>query len=141
MRSKWVDTSSSSLEATHAADHLQKALITIAYAIANSRKSSRLFSGSLLTQFYSDKVDWDVTRFADQVKNTHPRSDGKPALEDLNLAKYFRNPKLGDLDEPGTIVDKFGRIMVWYLPGIFFPSLMVSPARLLFDSEYNLPSS
>jgi hypothetical protein len=80
---------------------------------------------SLLTH-YLDKVDWDIVRFADRVKNTRPRPDGEPALEDLNLAKYFTNPELGDLDEPSTIVDKFGRIIVWYLPGIFFASLIVS---------------
>ena len=95
---------------------------------------------SLLTH-YLDKVDWDIARFSDRVKNTRPRPDGEPALEDLNLAKYFTNPELGDLDEPSTIVDKFGRIIVWYLLGIFFACLIVSPSCLMFVAKSNLPSS
>lgn len=73
-----------------------------------------------------DQVDWDVTRFADRVKNTHPRDNGEPALDDLNLTKYFKNPELGDVNEPATLVDRYDRIMVWYLPDIFYPSLIVS---------------
>jgi hypothetical protein len=113
------------LEAPQTTDYLQMALITIAYAIANPCKPSGLlydFSANMLL----DKVDWDVMRFADRVKNTRPRPDGKPAVEDLKLDKFFRNPELGDLDEPTTIIDKFGRIIVWYLPGILHPSLIVS---------------
>ena len=78
-----------------------------------------------------DEVDWDATRFADQVKNTRPHPNGEQAVEDLNLEKYFKNPVLGDLDEPATIVDRFARIMVWYLPDVLYPSLIVSPACLL----------
>lgn len=96
---------------------------------------------SLLTYYYLDEVDWDVARFAERVKNTRPRPDGEPALEDVNLAKYFTTSELGDLDEPSTIVDKFGQIIVWYLPGMFFACLIVSPSCLLFVTKNNLPSS
>jgi hypothetical protein len=140
MRAKWVDVSCKSLQASQTADHLQKALVTIAYAIANPRKPSKLFAG-FSANYNLDKVDWDITRYADRVKNTHPRPDGEPAPDDVNLEKYFRNPELGDLDEPATIVDRFDRIMVWYLPGIFFACLMVSPTQLLFGSESKLSSS
>jgi hypothetical protein len=71
-------------------------------------------------------------RFADRVKNTRPRPNGEPAIDDLNLEKFFTNPELGDLNEPATIVDIFGRIMVWYLPDILHPSLLVGPVHPLF---------
>jgi hypothetical protein len=125
----WQDSCSKSLEAPQTADHLQKALITIVYAIANSCELSALFPG-FPTNTILDEIDWDVTRFADRVKNTRPRDDGQPAAEDLNLEKYCGNPELGDLDELATLIDKFGRIVVWYLPGIFYYSLIVSPADL-----------
>ena len=86
----------------------------------------------------SDQVDWDVTQFADRVKNTHPQENGKPAVEDLNLDKFFRNSELGDLKEPATIVDRFGHIMVWYLPEIFYPFLIVSPIIFYLASENNV---
>lgn len=131
LRSKWVDASAESLEAPQTTDYLQKALITIAYAIANPCKLSGLsynFSANILL----DEVGWDVVRFADRVKNTRPHPNGEPAIDDLNLQKFFVNPELGDLDEPSTVVDKFGRIMVWYLPGILHRSLIVSPVHHLF---------
>ena len=53
------------------------------------------------------------------MKNAYPSPDGDTATEDARLAKYFENPQLGDFDEPATILDRHGRIMVWYLPFIF----------------------
>src|SRR5260370_4000182 len=73
-----------------------------------------------------DEVEWDVTRLADRVKNTQPQTNAEVAAEDIKLARFFNNPEFGDLDEPATIVDKFGRIIVWYLSGIFHPSVLVS---------------
>lgn len=137
LRSTWEDASSKSLEAPQTVDHLQKALITIAYAIGNSCEPSALlpvFSANTIV----DEADWDVTRLADRVKNTRPRGNGEPAVEDLQLERYFSNPELGDLDEPATIVDQFGRIMVWYLPGIFYASLIVSLAVFHIVSKNNL---
>ncbi|KIM71853.1 hypothetical protein PILCRDRAFT_16668 [Piloderma croceum F 1598] len=65
------------------------------------------------------KADWDVTRLADRVKNTHPRANGETSIEDAILEKYFKNPQFGDIDIPATMLDQHGRIMVWYLPRIF----------------------
>lgn len=141
LRSTWVDASTKSLEAPQTTDYLQRALITIAYAIANPCKLSGL-SYDFSANISLDKVDWDVMRFADRVKNTRPRPNGEPAIDDLNLEKFFTNPELGDLHEPATIVDIFGRIMVWYLPDILHPSLIVGPVHLLYLlSESNLSSS
>ena len=75
--------------------------------------------------FLTEKTKWDVTRFADRVKNVHPRADGDNSTEDTRLAKFFTNPHFGDVDEPSTILDWHGRIMVWYLPGIFSPHRVV----------------
>lgn len=65
-------------------------------------------------------------RFADRVKNTRPREDGTPAVEDENLRKHFVNPELGLLNEPATILDEHDRIMAWHLPDILHPSMVVS---------------
>ena len=75
--------------------------------------------------FLTEKTEWDVTRFADRVKNVRPRADGDNSTEDTRLAKFFTNPHFGDVDEPSTILDWHGRIMVWYLPGIFPPHRVV----------------
>jgi len=71
------------------------------------------------------KTEWDVTRFSDRVKNARPRANGDSSVEDTRLAKFFVNPQFGDMDEPSTILDRHGRIMVWYLPHIFAPCRVV----------------
>jgi hypothetical protein len=43
------------------------------------------------------------------------------------LKKKFKMPGgSGYIDEPATVVDKFGRILLWYLPGIISTSRIVS---------------
>jgi hypothetical protein len=37
----------------------------------------------------------------------------------MRFAKYYKNPKLGELEEPATVLDMDGRIMLWHLPHIF----------------------
>ena len=73
----------------------------------------------------ADKADWDVTRLADRVKNMRPHGDGDTSIEDAILEKYFKNPQFGDIDMPATMLDRHGRIMVWYLPRIFSVHRMV----------------
>jgi hypothetical protein len=69
------------------------------------------------------------------VKNARPSPDGDTAAEDARLAKYFENPQLGDFDEPATILDRHGCIMVWYLPFIFsmyrVVRVSISPFQLM----------
>jgi hypothetical protein len=72
-----------------------------------------------------DKTEWDVTRFAERVKNSRPRVDGDNSAEDARLAKFFVNPDFGDMDEPCTILDQYGRIIMWYLPHLFAPRWVV----------------
>ena len=82
--------------------------------------------------FVADKTEWDVTRFAERVKNTRPCIDGDNFAEDARLAKFFVNPNFGDVDEPCTMLDRHGRIMVWYLPHIFVSGRVVSTTIILF---------
>jgi hypothetical protein len=73
----------------------------------------------LLICLVVDKTEWDVARFAERVKNSRARFDGDNSTEDARLAKFFVNPNFGDMDEPCTILDRYGRIITWYLPHIF----------------------
>jgi hypothetical protein len=86
------------------------------------------------------KVKWDVARLADRVKNAHLYADGNTTAEDARLAKYFENPQLGNLNEPATILDCHGHIMVWYLPYIFSMYRVVRVSISLIQSM-NRPSS
>ena len=58
---------------------------------------------------------------ADCVKNTRPRADGDNSAEDVRLAKYFNNPEIGELNEPATVLDRHGHIMLWHLPHVTSP--------------------
>lgn len=77
-----------------------------------------------------DRTEWDITRFSDWVKNLRPRSDFELAAEDQKLAKFFKNPNFGHLDEPATLLDCNGLIMAWHLPDIFQVFQVVSTIRV-----------
>jgi hypothetical protein len=67
-----------------------------------------------------------VERLADRVKNTRPQeNDANASVEDKRLAKYFKNPQFGEFDEPATVIDRHGRIILWYLPLIISVYRMV----------------
>jgi hypothetical protein len=81
----------------------------------------------------ADQTNWDVTRLADRVKNSR-RVDEDVSAEDMSLAKYFENPELGEFTLPATVLDRHGRIMVWYLPYIFSPHRVVCASAVLIRS-------
>jgi hypothetical protein len=102
--------------------------------------------GILLTYFkLSEFTDWDITCFADKVKNPKVAEDGAESKTDLSLHKYFEQMNFGDLTEPTTILDMHGRIMVWALPGMLHPNRLVRRLqnfRCLFvnasQADYNV---
>jgi hypothetical protein len=71
------------------------------------------------------QTEWDVTRFADSVKNTKVDGD-KEAKADLRLPLYFRQAEFGKLTTPATILDMHGRVMVWALPGVLNSKRLVN---------------
>ena len=48
----------------------------------------------------------------------HPQTDGGTSKEDDRLAKHYNNPCFGELEEPATVLDRHGRIILWSLPFI-----------------------
>lgn len=61
-------------------------------------------------------MDWDVDRFADTVPSGKFQSDKDIQKYICQLQQRFGIGDLGSFDEPLTVVDKHGRIFVWYLP-------------------------
>jgi len=70
------------------------------------------------------QTEWDITRFADKVKNTKV-DEIKESQEDLTLSIYFPQARFGKLTDPATILDLHGKVMVWALPGVLHPKRMV----------------
>ena len=50
-----------------------------------------------------------------------------PEWEKEVLAQYFKVRAQGHKDSPCTVLDRHGRIIVWYLPDIIHPLRVVSP--------------
>ena len=69
---------------------------------------------------------WDLDRFKDKVKNGKVRTDGSEHDSDANLVKFFEAANIGKLNLPTTVLDRFGRVMVWALPGVLHPKRVVS---------------
>jgi hypothetical protein len=42
----------------------------------------------------------------------------KESESDARLAKFFTHEYIGTIEEPATVVDVHGRILMWYLPDI-----------------------
>jgi hypothetical protein len=77
-----------------------------------------------------------VERLADRVKNPRPDTEKGTSIEDDRLAQYFENPQFGEFDEPATIIDDHGHIMLWYLPLIFSCYRVVMFFAVLFYFRY-----
>jgi hypothetical protein len=64
-------------------------------------------------------VPWDVEVFA-AASVAHHVPVGttlSPAPANKTLMSKFPTPELGPFKEPTTLVDLYGRIIIWYLPG------------------------
>ena len=106
-------------------DEFHRIALTVAFALSNPCKFHHYFTYMWFI-LQSDQTDWDVERLADRVKNTRPQEgDANASVEDKRLAKYFKNPQFGEFDEPATVIDRHGRIILWYLPLIISVYRMV----------------
>jgi hypothetical protein len=72
------------------------------------------------------KTEWDASRFANRAKNSRADMNGKVSVADAKLAEYLKGSSFGTLTEPTTILDQYGRIMVWALPGLLHSKRVVS---------------
>jgi hypothetical protein len=72
------------------------------------------------------KTKWDVSRLANRVKNSRVETSGKISAADAKLTEYFEESFFGTLTKPTTILDQYGRIMVWALPGLLHSKRVVS---------------
>jgi hypothetical protein len=72
------------------------------------------------------KTEWDVSRLATRVKTSRVDASGKVSTADEKLKKYFKGSSLGILTKPTTILDQYGRVMVWALPGLLHSRRIVS---------------
>lgn len=50
---------------------------------------------------------------------------------DRNLNAFYQQEALGEVDSPAVLTDKYGRILLWYLPDILGDQLKVSSTNVL----------
>jgi hypothetical protein len=68
-------------------------------------------------------VDFDADRLSDSVKSS-VEMEGHTSSSNSRLPKYFKLPNLGRIEQPSMIVDRHGKVLVWYLPGILIGRLV-----------------
>lgn len=61
------------------------------------------------------RLDWDMARYAARLG---PQDRGRNKRKNESLANAYPNPNIGEVTQPATIVDKDGRLVGWYLPGL-----------------------
>lgn len=67
-----------------------------------------------------------MDRFASKVNAGIYAEEERLSKELERLNKYFELPELGPRNEPATVLDEHGRILVWYLPDILSIQRVVS---------------
>jgi hypothetical protein len=65
-----------------------------------------------------EELPWDADRYAEAVKNTIEK-EGEESSSNEKLAAHFLQAELGVIGDPAVVTDMFGKILIWYLPGIF----------------------
>ncbi|KIJ10451.1 hypothetical protein PAXINDRAFT_16536 [Paxillus involutus ATCC 200175] len=111
---KWTSVPDLCLEATASELEWRRAADTIAFAVLN--------------HIY---VNWDVDRYSEKAKCSPVKVDNE--ARQAKLGKFFELKDVGKMEEPCTIVDRHGRILLWYLPKLMYPSrvAMVNNSLLL----------
>jgi hypothetical protein len=68
---------------------------------------------------YKERTNWDIERYAEHISL---RNTGVPDDFDKLLQSKFE-PLAGDIIRilPLTVADRHGKLLLWYLPGIFTP--------------------
>ena len=70
-------------------------------------------------------MDWDFDRFSEAVKVGVRQQEGR-ARQQKSLALFFNKASVGKIDKPTTLVDRHGRMLVWFFPDILCPGRTVS---------------
>jgi hypothetical protein len=98
-----------------------------------TRVSLNSFSHDLYTHCnpYIVQTTWDIDRYADSMKHVKLLAKGAQLDQRENelarLSKYFELPQnFGHQHEPAVVLDKHGRIVIWYLPNILSEWRLVS---------------
>lgn len=98
--------------------HESKIQMIVALALLNPGESSlnirKYYSSELI---FIVQINFDVERFSDMSK-VSTDFNWETSSSDESLKKYFADTSIGHLEDPAVMLDKFGRILLWYLPGI-----------------------
>src|SRR5580704_7253237 len=105
-------------------NHSDRITITIAAAILNPSTLFHWYHLTVLTKL-PVRLEFDVERLADYIKNTVQKEGAKTSKSNLDLPKYFKMPNLGEVVDPATVIDRHGRILLWYLPDIIIERLVI----------------
>ena len=71
-----------------------------------------------------------MVRYADQIIGRRNIAADVECKLKAKFPPLFHDPTLHIV--PGIVVDKFGKVLVWYLPGILQPARQVNLFYLLF---------
>ena len=111
-------------------DELRRVALTVAHAIMNPSELVP-YLPPLVSQTFVVQTSWDIEHFANSMKQINMVSKyGTSNHMENELArhsKFFEQPQdLRGQEDPCILLNKHGRIGLWYLPGILSPSRVVS---------------
>jgi len=69
------------------------------------------------------RTEWDAVRYSDHIIGRRKFGEDLEAKLKVKFPPLFHDPKLCIL--PSIVTDKFGKVLVWYLPAILQPARQV----------------
>jgi hypothetical protein len=90
----------------------------VTLALLNPSKSRLLLMRIAILIQFTVPIKLDVERFAEMTKASVQDDWDEASASNERLKKYFEMTSIGYIKDPAILVDKFGRILLWYLPGI-----------------------
>lgn len=73
-----------------------------------------------------DVIDWDIERFSDKMPGITNPNNYAEEKRSQQRNRTFPEVKIGKVEVPSCVVDGYGRVVLWHLPGILSLHRIVS---------------
>jgi hypothetical protein len=113
-------------------DHINWILHIISLALLNPCRSPSHSQNYLITSG-KVQVPWDAEEFSLRAKATVEKH-GWASPSNESLLTFFPKVEFGHIVEPAIIIDRHGRIIMWYLPNIMSHVVVGVTLMLLWQS-------
>ena len=71
------------------------------------------------------RVSFEIECYSEHIKNSRVKHYDQVAKELGHLSKFYKPENSGVHQEPMVVMDFHGQILLWYLPEVLSPAILV----------------